>query len=343
MNKIFKLFMLAVVTLGFSGCYNEFEEPAPAKVWTKEDFSGSKLISIKDFKQLFYKEYGNGASSLGKTLEITEDYVISGKVISSDQAGNVYKSVYIYDESSESRSDSGERIPGTGSAIELKLMVSNYVYFHVGQTLFVKTKGLAIGSYRYMLSVGGMPTAEDISKGYANRNLESTLFVDQHVFKGELGRVTEEDILVVNSNDYKTKLSDDALGCLVRFEGLTYKEGTFEKDKYPQYLETTYPNGSTTADYANKYYAEEGLTPTYAYSYNGNRYYGSSLFCYDNATTTSGNYIVRVSGYSNFALQPLPSDGATGDITAIYTKYSSKSGGFIKYQLLINSINDINF
>lgn len=32
MNKIFKLFMLAVVVLGFSSCYNEFEEPAPAKV-----------------------------------------------------------------------------------------------------------------------------------------------------------------------------------------------------------------------------------------------------------------------------------------------------------------------
>ena len=256
--------------------------------------------------------------------------VISGKVISSDQAGNVYKSVYIYDESSE-------------SAIELKLMVSNYVYFHVGQTLFVKTKGLAIGSYRYMLSVGGMPTAEDIAKGYANRNLENTLFVDQHVFKGELGSLTEDDTLVINSSNYKTALNDDALGRLVRFEGLTYTEGSFDGDKYPQYLETTYPNGSTTAVYENKYYSEEGLTPTYAYSYGGNRYYGSSLFNYENATTTSGNYILRVSGYSNFALQPLPTNGAKGNITAIYTKYSSKSGGYIKYQLLVNSMNDIDF
>ena len=329
MNKIFKLFMLAAVVLGFSSCYNEFEEPAPAKVWTKADFADSKLISIKDFKQLFYDKYGNGASSLGKT-EVTEDYVISGKVISSDQAGNVYKSVYIYDESSE-------------SAIELKLMVSNYVYFHVGQTLFVKTKGLAIGSYRYMLSVGGMPTAEDIAKGYANRNLENTLFVDQHVFKGELGSLTEDDTLVINSSNYKTALNDDALGRLVRFEGLTYTEGSFDGDKYPQYLETTYPNGSTTAVYENKYYSEEGLTPTYAYSYGGNRYYGSSLFNYENATTTSGNYILRVSGYSNFALQPLPTNGAKGNITAIYTKYSSKSGGYIKYQLLVNSMNDIDF
>ena len=74
-----------------------------------------------------------------------------------------------------------------------------------------------------------------------------------------------------------------------------------------------------------------------------NRYYGSSWFAYDNATSTGGNYILRVSGYSNFALQPLPADGAKGNITAIYTKYSSKSGGYIKYQLLVNSMNDIDF
>ena len=171
----------------------------------------------------------------------------------------------------------------------------------------------------------------------------NTLFVDQHVFKGELGSLTEDDILVINENNYKTELNDDALGRLVRFEGLTYKEGTYDGDKYPQYLETTYPNGSTTAVYENKYYAEEGLTPTYAYSYGGNRYYGSSWFAYDNTTSTGGNYILRVSGYSNFALQPLPADGAKGNITAIYTKYSSKSGGYIKYQLLVNSMNDIDF
>lgn len=33
-------------------------------------------------------------------------------------------------------------------------------------------------------------------------------------------------------------------------------------------------------------------------------------------TEDKGNYIVRVSGYSNFALQPLPEAGATGDINS---------------------------
>lgn len=131
--------------MGVTSCYSDFDEPAPAKVWTAADFEseGCQLISIKELKDMCANV------PLAGYKEITEDYVIKGKVISSDQAGNVYKSVYIYD--------------GT-AGIELKLMVSNYVYYQVGQTLYVKLKGLAIGNYRYMLSVGGIPTAEDISK-----------------------------------------------------------------------------------------------------------------------------------------------------------------------------------
>lgn len=50
-----------------------------------------------------------------------------------------------------------------------------------------------------------------------------------------------------------------------------------------------------------------------------------------------------MSGYANFALNPLPENGDKGSITAIYTKYSSKSGGYIKYQLLVNKGSDVDF
>ena len=159
-----------------------------------------------------------------------------------------------------------------------------------------------------------------------------------------MGELTENDVLVITPSNYETALNDDALGRLVRFEGLTYKEGTSGNNFYPSYLEAIYENGKTEATYTSKSYISEGVTPTYAYSYNNQRYYGSAWFSYGGTTTEDkGNYIVRVSGYSNFALQPLPEAGATGDITAIYTKYSSSSGGFITYQLLVNSFNDINF
>lgn len=321
---------MLLAAFAMSSCYENFDDPAPAKVWDESDFSDAKIISIKELKDLFYNQYGNGAASLARTYEVTENYVIRGKIISSDQAGNVYKSVYIYDEESE-------------AAIELKLMVSNWVNYHVGQTVYVRAKGMAIGSYRYMLSLGAMPTDEDIAKGYANRNMEDKIQVNQHIFTGKRGELTESDYLVVNASNYNT-LTDDDLGRLVRFEGMSYNEGTLDGDRYPQYLEVTYPGGSTTGVYTNKYYSEEGLTPTYAYNYNNDRYYGTAWFGYTGATsTTVGNYLVRVSGYANFGLQPLPTNGATGDLTAIYTKYSAKSGNYIKYQLLVNSSDDIKF
>lgn len=338
MKKLIAIFLVAVVGGCFVGCYNDFENPAPAKVYTRADF-GDRIISIKEFKQLFYDVYGDGAGSLAKTLVIDQDYVICGKVISSDKAGNVYKSLYIYDETSQ-------------SAIELKLMVSNYVYYHPGQTIFVETKGLAIGNYRYMLSLGMPPSAAEVAKGYANGNIESAEMRNLHIKMGAMGELTAADTLVVTPQNYKTVLvGNDVLGRLVRFEGLTYKEGTYDGDQYPNYLEQTYPNNSTEAVYETKYYKDQlipgtdkPMPATYAYNYNNERYYGSSWFTYGETTTgTSGNYIARVSGYSNFALDKLPADGAKGSITALYTKYSAKAGNYIKFQLLINSRDDIDF
>lgn len=314
------------MTLGTTSCYNDFDEPALAKVWNDSDFTtkGEEIITIKSLKEMC------AGVGLAQYKEITEDYIIKGKVISSDQAGNVYKSVYIDD--------------GT-AAIELKLMVSNYVYYPMGQTLYVKLKGLAIGNYRYMLSVGGVPSEKDIAKNYANRNLETQIERDAHIFMGPSGQLTEENLPVVTSENYKTALTDECLGRLVRFEGLTYKEGTFDGDRYPQYLETVNLNNATEATYTNKYFKDEGLTPTFAYNYQNQRYYGSSLFTYNatDETDKKGNLIVRISGYANFALDALPQNGAKGTITAIYTKYSAKSGGYIKYQLLVNKRTDIEF
>lgn len=331
-RRLIKLCFVALLTVGFSGCYEDFDSPAPAKIWTSEDFKDCQIMSIKDFKNLFYNQYGHGSNSLAKTVEITEDIVIKGKVISSDRDGNVYKSVYLYDADSK-------------SAIELKLMVSNYVYYQEGQMLYVKTKGLAIGNYRYNLSLGLPPAEADIAKGYANRNIETMLQVNQHVFAGEQGKIEESDIIVVNKNNYKQMIGDDLLGCLVRFEGLQYKEGTYDRDQYPQYLETLYLNGATEATYTNKYYKQEGLIPTYAYSYDNQRYYGSALFTFtpNDEKIKESNLIVRVSGYANFALQPLPVNGTEGNVTAILNKYSSKSGSYVKYQLLVNHYEDIEF
>ena len=99
MNRLLKICMVVAVVFSFTGCYNDFDDPAPAKVWTDTDFSSEQIITIKQLKDMFYAKYApSSTAGLGKYVEITEDYVIRGKVISSDQAGNVYKSLYIYED-----------------------------------------------------------------------------------------------------------------------------------------------------------------------------------------------------------------------------------------------------
>ena len=84
------------------------------------------------------------------------------------------------------------------------------------------------------------------------------------------------------------------------------------------------------------------MPATWAYSYynaegKSNSYYGSALFAFG----SSYPFLVRTSGYSRFALEPIPTDGEVVDMTAILCKYCSSSGGFTKYQLLLNSADDV--
>lgn len=129
MKKIFQLCAVLAVMFAVTGCYNDFDAPKPAKVYTDEDFAGMKHISIADVKQMFLDEHkslgGTGSnSSWGDTkyVQIGQssdglDYYIKGKVQSSDEEGNVYKSLYLVD-------DSG--------AIEVKLTTGLYFTYPDG-------------------------------------------------------------------------------------------------------------------------------------------------------------------------------------------------------------------
>lgn len=133
---------------------------------------------------------------------VDEPLFTSGKVISTDRFGNVYKSVYLYDEASE-------------SAIELKLNTGNYLFHPVGQVVYVDLEGLVLGNYRGMVSIG----TTSYNASYSNDNIESKIMQDEHIFSGEQQPMLKSDTLVVTRDNYLTVLSDDDLGRLVRFEG----------------------------------------------------------------------------------------------------------------------------
>ena len=94
MNNILKIALTLAVGIVLAGCYNDFDNPAPAKVYTDKDFTetGAEIISIKDLKAKFYEKWGHDANGLGRRVVIEDDVVIKGKVISTPRATSTSRS-----------------------------------------------------------------------------------------------------------------------------------------------------------------------------------------------------------------------------------------------------------
>ena len=325
MNRIATIFLAVTASLFFVGCYNDFDTPAPAKVWTDADFSDSKIISIKELKDIF--EAYPGTSGIGQSLTITDDLVIQGKVISSDQAGNVCKSMYLYD----------ERLP---VVFEIKVTSGYYITYAPGRLVYIRLQGLVLGNYRTMLSVGVASTNSD----YANGNMEDRNTLEEHVKLGELIGLTAADTLVVTPASYST-LTDESLGRLIRFEGLESKFGKAGwgyKNTFPNYFAN-----STSYDVNSPGWTDINDWATWAtkrvdeLTHESTFYYGSAWFTYGDINTLAGNYVVRSSGYCRFRDEKIPADGSVVNITAIYTKFSQGSDATAAYQLLLNKASDV--
>lgn len=224
-----KIFFTAIAALiGFSAC-QEWEpvignqgEPGSPKATTLE-----ATHTIAQLKELY--------TTLGEPVKIDDGIVIKGQVVSEDRSGNIYRSLYIQDE--------------TG-AIELKIGKSSlYNDYLPGQWLVVKCEGLTLGNYSGMLQLGyarnkkasGEETGTDSdgenSDDYESTYIEVQYIIDTHIFKGEKGspvtpKVLTEDDLKKNLN-YKTgsgaimPQQGPDFGTLVTLKGLKYDKQIF--------------------------------------------------------------------------------------------------------------------
>ena len=265
-----------------------------------------------------YPFAGHGA--VGKSMKIDENIVIRGKVISSDRANNIYKSLYIFDNEVSDASDA--------AAIELKLNTGNYIFWPVGTRVYVKLQGLVLGDYRGMLSVG----IASQQSNYANNSLTG-IDIDRHVFTGEQLAMTQADTLVVTADNYRSVLRYDTndtymvLGRLVRFEGVRSKFGKAQwgyQNTFPNYFanSTSYDKTSRGNIYQWATYAAVRDMPTQGVAFKSTPFYGSAWFTYGDISQIPGNYVVRTSGYARFREHKIPADGTKVDLTAIYTLYT---------------------
>ena len=153
-------------------------------------------------------------------IAITEDLFISGKVCSSDKAGNIYKSFYIQDETG------GMEIKAGRSSL--------YSDYHEGQTIYVFLNGMTVGMYGYksgnyggngMVQVG----LEDPTGEYETSYIELPFFIDKYIYKGELGAPVAPTTLSESQLPSKngTVASCKYLGELVHLDGLQYANDVF--------------------------------------------------------------------------------------------------------------------
>ena len=303
MNRIATIFLAVTASLFFVGCYNDFDTPAPAKVWTDADFSDSKIISIKELKDIFEEAYP-GTSGIGQSLTITDDLVIRGKVI------------------------------------EIKVTSGYYITYAPGRLVYIRLQGLVLGNYRTMLSVGVASTNSDYANGnMEDRNtLEEHVKLGELI-----GLTAADTLVVTPASySTLTDESLGRLIRFEGLESKFGKAGWGYKNTFPNYFanSTSYdvnsPGWTDINDWAT--WATKRVDEL---THESTFYYGSAWFTYGDINTLAGNYVVRSSGYCRFRDEKIPADGSVVNITAIYTKFSQGSDATAAYQLLLNKASAV--
>lgn len=207
MNKIFNIIGAAAVSLAALASCDEWEpvftgDYGKADVYTPVTLTPN--TTILDLKNM-YK---------GTPVTISDDIVIGGQVISEDRSGNVYKSLYIQDE--------------TGG-IELKIGKNGlYNDYKLGQWVYVKCSGLTLGNYKGMVQLGW----ESNDSKYETSYIEVQYIIDTHIFRGEIGtpvaakKITDYKELLVDGDPNKG-FKPELVGSYVELDGLTYGNQIF--------------------------------------------------------------------------------------------------------------------
>ncbi len=134
MLKLKSWLIISLTTLCFSCVKNsDFKPP--------ETNCNDKLVSNASFLDVINLYQG-------ETIQIQENWILEGYVVSSDKAGNFFGELYIQDSIEQ---------PKYGLKIEIDLRDS-YLWYPVGSKVFIRLKGLYLGKNKEGFKLGGAVT-----------------------------------------------------------------------------------------------------------------------------------------------------------------------------------------
>ena len=180
------IFLSAIIFAVLTGCVKKtFDEP-PLTIPTVDFQANATIAGLKAM-------YTTGV------FEITADTIIQGIVSATDESGNIYKTLYIQDNTG-------------GLNVQLDLS-GYYTEYRLGQKLLIKCKGLYLGSYGGVIELGyGVYSTTAPSRIPAS-------MISSFIYKDSLpGKQVEPVVL-----DFVSSLNDK-LSMLVKIENVRFPE-----------------------------------------------------------------------------------------------------------------------
>lgn len=225
-SSFLKILFLAFIATVFTGCVQDEKYADP-------DLTGYQCLDITPDANntlITYKNvrdfYRNNTTVPGdKTYVIPEtstDY-IEGYVSSTDETGNIYKTIYIQDKPEN---------PTAGFVLSVD-DVSTYTKFPQGAKVYIKLKGLAVGTYGELIQLG-VKDAKTTKNG-VSRIPEK--IIGQHIFKS--CTIKEKIVPKVMTLAEMVSANDELLGALIQVN-----DAEFDKKN----LCTTYAPEGTSVD-----------------------------------------------------------------------------------------------
>lgn len=159
---------LAMSAVAFTACQDDIDAPA----MEVPKATSTPNTTIAELKEMFWSDEDNYAATIADADDASRRFVIHGRVISSDEQSNVFKSLVIQDE--------------TGALAFSVNSYNLYLNYRMGQEIVMDVTGMYIGKYSGLMQMG-MPS------WYAQGNTNQISFMAPEYFSShvELNGVPE--------------------------------------------------------------------------------------------------------------------------------------------------------
>jgi len=135
MNKISKILAVLIFVLGtafLGGCIKDDNFDTPPVITPSAGLTAN--MTLAQFNKFYVDVMGSGFGIIDSNI------IIKGVVVGNDESGNIYKSIYIEDDSA-----------GVNIALDRKEL---YLKYKIGQMVYIKCKGLYLGNYGGTMELG---------------------------------------------------------------------------------------------------------------------------------------------------------------------------------------------